>query len=105
MGYITKRSDGSLHRNDEKKADNHPDMTGKVEVTKDILDLMNRMMQESPDGKIRPKLAAWHRRSKSDNKPYFYVRLEAYMQEGESQNNSGYTPPVQNESFEDDIPF
>lgn len=105
MGYITKRSDGSLHKNDEKKADNHPDLTGKIEVTREQLDLLNRMMAESSDGKVKPKLAAWHRRSKSDNKPFFYVRLEASMKEGESQESSGYTPPAPKESFDDDIPF
>jgi len=103
MGYITKRSDGSLHKNDDKKADNHPDLTGRISIDREQLRLLNQMMERSSDGEVKPKLAAWHRRSKSDNKPYFYIRLESSMKDDDEPKQTGYTPPAQ--SHDDDIPF
>jgi hypothetical protein len=39
MGYEHKENSGSLFRNEQKKSDNHPDYTGKINFKGETLDL------------------------------------------------------------------
>jgi|TARA_R100000482_G_scaffold55880_1_gene20039 hypothetical protein len=69
------KSTGSLHTNDFKKQNNHPDWTGEIEISSDQLKNIIAMGRAGEKPKL--KLAAWNRKAKETGKEYFYLSAEA----------------------------
>tara|TARA_R110000744_G_scaffold114499_2_gene214123 strand:- start:15 stop:284 length:270 start_codon:yes stop_codon:yes gene_type:complete len=82
--------DGAVFLNN-KKASNHPDFQGKIELSKTLLKELVERAKRNQDLSI--SLAMWDRTSK-DGKVYKYVSIELPLIK---------EPEV--EAFEDEIPF
>ena len=99
------KTEGGLWPNDEKSAI-HPDMKGRVEVSKEQMKGLIAMHKEGKTPKIQ--LAAWHRKAKDTGQEYQYVTGEVFW-DAEAQAAPPPPPPppqpVEIELEEDDIPF
>ena len=83
--------EGAVFANTYKKANNHPDFTGKIELSKTLLKELVERAKANQD--ISVSVAMWDRTSK-DGKVYKYVSVEL--------------PEIKEEEvevFEDEIPF
>ncbi len=94
------QSDGAIYTNNFKQKDTHPDWTGKVEMSRDMLKELVTIVKNGCTGELR--VALWNRTSKNGNE-YKYCRLDIPPQKKEE-------PVVdsnqEEETFgEDDIPF
>lgn len=101
------KSEGGLWPNKEKKAQNHPDKTGRVELTREQLKGLVAQMKKGETPKI--KLAAWDRKAQDTGEPYQYVTGEVFWDGEETASAPPPPPPVPEPQpilvEEDDIPF
>jgi hypothetical protein len=92
------QSDGAIYTNNYKKQPNHPDWTGKVTLSKDILkELVTKMRSENADG-AEMRVALWDRTSKAGN-DYKYTRINL------PKEPKPKPKPEPVDEFSDDIPF
>lgn len=101
------KSEGGLWRNKEKKAQNHPDKTGNVALTREQLKGLIAQAKKGETPKI--KLAAWDRKAQDTGEPYQYVTGEVFWDGEETAPAPPPPPPVPEPqpilTEEDDIPF
>lgn len=87
---------GVLFKNDKKKKDSHPDYTGNVTLTKDLL---NAYLEEMGSGtELKVDLAAWIKQGQKSK--FFSLSISAPFK-GERKSNGG-RPATTNV---DDDPF
>jgi hypothetical protein len=95
------QSDGAIYTNNYKKQPKHPDWTGKVTLSKDILkELVTKMRSENADS-AEMRVALWDRTSKAGNE-YKYARLDVPQEKKEEPKPE---PKPEVDEFADDIPF
>ncbi len=101
------KSEGVMFTNAEKKAENHPDMRGHVDVTKEQI---TKLIEMGKAG-IQPRLsiAGWNRQAKSTGQPYMHISAEAYMKE-QQPDQQGWGEPAAQEAQPavddfDDVPY
>ena len=112
------KTEGGLWPNDEKSKPSHPDMKGRVEVSKEQIKGLIAMHKEGKTPKIQ--LASWNRRAKDTGQEYQYVTAEVFYDpeaedakrkaaEEEAQAAPPPQPPPPEPQLidmpEDDIPF
>jgi hypothetical protein len=101
------KSEGGLWPNKDKKAQNHPDMTGKVDLTREQLKGLIAMAKKGETPKV--KLASWTRKAQDTGQPYQYVTGEVFWDGEETASAPPPPPPVPEPQpiliEEDDIPF
>mgnify|MGYP003114160387 FL=1 len=99
------QSDGAIYTNNYKKAQNQPDWTGKVMLSKEILkELVTKLKAENSDG-VEMRVALWDRTSKNGNE-YKYARLDVPQEQQKPQPVPQPEPEPDVEDIDDDdIPF
>lgn len=87
MVYETKEGTGTLFKNNNKKKEKHPDMTGKVMI-----------------GGVLYNVAAWAKPRKTDpNEKYLFLNLKEFEQKKEDDTPA--EPDKNQSNVEDDLPF
>ena len=98
------QSDGAIYTNKFKRADNHPDWTGRVTLTSAILKELVTKMRNGNAGEVERRVALWDRRSKNGN-DYKYARLDVPQERHEEPRPEPKPEPKVEEEYDDDIPF
>lgn len=98
MAYAELQSEGIIGANGFKTLPKHPDWTGTVPISKEILkELVTKMRSENADG-AEIRIALWDRTSKAGNN-YKYTRINLPKEQKPEPK------PESVDEFSDDIPF
>jgi len=95
------KTEGGLWPNDEKSKPSHPDMRGRVSISREQMKGLIAMAKEGKEPKIQ--LASWSRKAKDTGQEYQYVSAEVFW-DAEAQV-APPPPPTPIFLEEDDIPF
>ena len=85
------KTEGGLWPNDEKSKPSHPDMKGRVEVSKEQMKGLIAMHKEGKTPKIQ--LASWNRKAKDTGQEYQYVTGEVPLRCGSASRQAHPPPP------------
>ena len=89
---------GALFKNERKSGQNHPDYTGNLEVTKELLQLWSAEIGN--DGVYKVQIAAWIKRPSGQAKSNF-LSLSASV----PFKKAGDSTPQNSRAATDDAPF
>lgn len=90
------KSEGAIFAN-KKERDNHPDLSGKLEITKDQIKMLIEMGKAGQQPALQ--VAGWNRKSQA-GQSYVYLSAEAYMKTPKPENDmERFTPD------DDELPF
>lgn len=76
--YKAKENTGNLFDNRYKESKTHPDMTGSMVLSKDLLRELVDLAKEGKEPKIA--LSVWKNMSRSNGKPYFSVSAKLFKE-------------------------
>lgn len=90
------KSEGAIFAN-KKERDNHPDLSGKLEITRDQIKMLVEMGKAGQQPVLQ--IAGWNRKSQAGQN-YVYLSAEAYMKQPKPENDmERFTPD------DDELPF
>ena len=100
---------GTLGRNKYKDAENKPDYTGKLEISKEVvLDLVNQLKADPSLDRAVCQLGGWKKVSKDGNQ-FISIKANKKYESGGGSNNVRNSPSQQSADLDnvidDDIPF